>query len=109
MKINTYYLYLERSSTLSHYATLYAFTIILIAQFIYLNFHYIIGGILTIFSLLTIFFQILFNSIEKYHLDKRNIITLDRIWNFHFWINKIFICINIPFFIWAMILMFNHK
>jgi hypothetical protein len=106
MKLNSYFLYLERSNQLSHTSILYALTILIGSQFIFFNLHYIIGGILTIISLMTIAIQVIFQTFEKIYLDKKNIFQLNKIWNIHFWINKIMLLINFPFLIWVVVLMF---
>lgn len=48
----------ERISNLTHYGNLYSLTLILISQVIYLNFHFIIGAILTVIAVCGLFFQV---------------------------------------------------
>lgn len=106
MKLNSYFLYNDRSTQLAHNSILYALTILVAAQFIFFNVHSVIGGIITIISVVTIMIQLIFQTFEKIYLDKKNISRLNEIWDIHFWINKIILIINIPFFIWVIVLLF---
>lgn len=97
----------KRVSTLTHYGILYSFTTILIAQFIYNNFHYIIGATLTVIAICNLFFQIIISSIEYYLVDKRKFNRFNVILLTHIIINNVIILIFIPFFIWTVVLMYQ--
>ena len=97
-------------ATLTHNGNVYALTVILLSQFIFLNFHYIIGATLAAISVGSLIFQVIISSVEYYYLQKHHIDLhkLNLILSIHFWINHLIICLYIPFFIWTIVLMFQH-
>ena len=97
----------ERISTLTHYGNIYSFTTIFIAQFIYNNFHFVIGATLTVIAICSLIVQIIISSLEYYFLQRRNSHKLILLLDIHFFINHIIILIFIPFFIWSVVLMYK--
>jgi|WetSurMetagenome_2_1015567.scaffolds.fasta_scaffold189402_1 hypothetical protein len=99
--------YKNYSESLKHDATSYALTTIIAAQFIFFNLHYILGGILTILALIAITVQIILNIIEKVYIDRRTYKSLQTTLEYHFWINHIQTLLYIPFYIWAVVIMYQ--
>lgn len=104
-----YFSYEDRRSTLTHSGFGYSFTVILIAQFIFLNFGYIIGAILTSISILSLLFQIIISAVEVYYLDHGLFKHLNTTMRVHYWINHGIILCILPFLLWVVVLMFQHK
>jgi hypothetical protein len=99
--------YRERISTLSHNANVYAFSVILVAQFIFLNFHKEIGASLTVVAIFSLTGQIIISSVEYYYLSHDDKPHLDRTLFAHFVFNHIINAVFIPFFLWAVVLMYE--
>ena len=99
----------ERISNLTHYGNLYSLTTILISQVIYLNFHFIIGAILTVIAVAGLFFQVIISLLEYRYLNLKRFGTLSLLFDLHFIINHIIMLIFIPFIIWVIVLMFLHQ
>jgi len=95
-----------RISDLTHYANIYALSIILISQFIFLNFHFILGATLTLIAIICLLFQMICSTLEYYYLHDSNIEKCELILDIHFYINNVFVLLYIPFLIWAIVLMF---
>jgi len=104
-----HFLYEDRGSTLTHSGFGYSFTVIIIAQFIFLNFGYIIGAILTSISILSLLFQIIISAVEVYYLDHSLFKHLNRTLRVHYWINHSIIFCMLPFLMWTVVLMFQNK
>jgi hypothetical protein len=98
--------YEDRISNLSHYGNIYALSIILVSQFIFLNFHYILGATLTLIAIISLLYQMISSSVEYYYLHHFNIKKCELILKIHFYVNHVFILLYIPFLIWAVVLMY---
>lgn len=99
----------ERIIFLNHYHILYAITFILAAQFIFLNFHFVIGLTITIIAICSIFFQIIMGFIEMFYLNHCEYKRLNLLLTIHYIINNIILFIYMPFLIWTVYIMFkNH-
>lgn len=94
---------------ITHYGNITAFTIIVASQFIYLNFHYIIGATLTIIGICSIIAQVILSMMEHYFLENKKLIYLKNTIDIHYWINRIVVAISIPFLIWVVVLMFQQQ
>ena len=101
-----FFRYEERITTLTYSGIIYALTVILAAQFIFLNLHFIIGAILTVISIVVLIIHMIMNTIEIIYLEKRQFKPLHQLFRGHQAVAHIFICIVIPFLIWACVLMF---
>ena len=100
------YLY-ERITMLFHYQILYSISFFLVAQVIYINFHYIIGSIISIISVSNIIIQNILSLIEYYYLSKGNHYNIDILFNKHTIYNNIVLLLCTPFIIWTIVLVFQ--
>lgn len=100
--------YVDRIALLTHNGKVYALSIILISQVIYLNLHYIIGAILSIIALVSLLSQIIIGPIEHYELARARIDRLERFLLVHFLINHLVIAAIIPLLIWTIVIMFQR-
>ena len=101
-------IYDQRISTLNHNGNVYAISIILLSQFVFLNFHYILGATLTLIAIISLIVQVTISLIEKYYLEINQYTNVTYILNFHFIINHIINLLYIPFLVWVMVLMYQH-
>lgn len=104
-----YFLYEERGASLTYSGNAYAFNIIIIAQFIFLNFGYIIGALLTSICIGALIAQIVINSVETHYLDQGLFHKLNITLRVHYWFNHAFILLVLPFLVWTVVLMFEKK
>lgn len=100
--------YDTRISTLTHNGNVYALTILLIAQVIYFNLHYIIGASISSIALLSLATQIIISSVEQATLSVRKYARLDTILFAHFIVNHIFMASFIPFLVWTIVVMIQR-
>jgi hypothetical protein len=99
--------YEERISSLSHYGNIYALSIIIVSQFIYANFHYILGATLTLIAIISLLFQMICSSVEYYYINHNDIEKCELTLTVHFYANHVFILLYIPFLIWTIVIMFS--
>jgi|ERR1041385_1918122 hypothetical protein len=97
----------ERLISLFHYQILYSISFFLVAQVIYLNFHYVIGSIISMISIFNITSQSIWSLIEYFSLRKGKLSRVDTLLHFHSIFNHIILLLYIPFMIWAFVLMIN--
>ena len=97
--------YEERASTLTH--TLYhaLISVIVLAQIIYLNLHYIIGIILISVSLCFIVAQVIIGALEMHYVDTSDHTQLKRTYRLHQWLLHVYFLVLIPLLIWTVVVM----
>lgn len=99
--------YNERISLLSHNGKIYAFQIVLIAQFIYFNLRYVIGATLTLVAMGSIVGQIILGAIETNLLEKYDKKRLEYTLRVHYIFNDVINAIYLPFLLWTVVLMYQ--
>lgn len=101
----------ERVTRRTHYGCVYALTVIVAAQFMYINFHYILGATLTAIAVGGLVFQIAISS-AAYHATWRHRELDDagvrRLLAWHFVGNHLMLAAFLPFFVWAIVLMYQR-
>lgn len=96
--------------TLSFYPSAQALSFLLIAQVIYLNFHFVIGASLTVVALLSYFFQeVMAVTQSLYYEGHRRSPTVETLLKVQFYINRIFALVYIGFMIWTVVYMYQHS
>lgn len=101
--------YRNRISLLTHNGNLYALTVLVISQVIFLNLHYIIGASLSVVSLCSLCFQIGISIAEERALTRNRLTRLDSLLYAHFIANHLVMALFVPFLIWTIVLMFQHQ
>jgi hypothetical protein len=102
--------YQNRSSLLVHNGNVYALSIIIAAQFMYLNFHYIIGATLTAIGVASLLTQLVLSTAEERYLESRpERAKLDHLLRAHLYVNNVFILLYAPFLLWAVVLMYEDR
>jgi hypothetical protein len=97
-----------RISAVCHYGNVYALTVLLIAQVIFLNLHYIIGASLSCIALLALVAQIVLSCMEQSSLTGREYARLESILFAHFVVNHLIMVSFIPFLIWTIVIMIQR-
>lgn len=96
--------------TISFYASAQAISFILIAQVIYLNFHYLVGASLTVAALLSLFFQVVMSIAQSlYYEGHKKSPTVETLLKVQFYTNCVFTLVFIGFMIWAVVYMYQHS
>lgn len=93
---------------LTHNGNVYAMTMLVLSQVIYLNLHYIVGACiasLAIFSLMT---QIFLSSLSQHALLAQKTERVKRLLYWHFVFNNLVMFIMLPFLIWTVVLMIRR-
>lgn len=90
------------------YGCTQAVSMMLLAQVVYLNLHYIVGASLTIAALASFLAQQVMSVAEHVYLSKANHCGLAGALNAHFWLNRVFAVLFVPFVAWAVALMYEH-
>ena len=85
----------------------FALTSIAIAVLINLDFHYILGGILTILGICILAVSIVFSVLEQKYANDDDMQNLLRMRTIYFWLVRVLLSAQIPFFLWAVVLMFE--
>lgn len=101
-------MYYDRIDCLSFNGYTQGLSIILAAQFIFFNLHYAIGSTLTVCALLSWSGQIIINAVEYRQLKAQRTEALCRTLDVHFWLNRGFILLYMPFLVWAVVLMYER-
>lgn len=95
--------------TLSFYPTTQAISFLLIAQVIYLNFHYVVGASLTVIALLSYLFQeVMAIAQSLYYEGHRRSPMVDTLVKIQFYVNRVFAVVFIGFMIWNSVYMYQH-
>lgn len=100
--------YHERIECLTFNGNTQAVSIILAAQFIFFNLHYAIGSSLTVCALVSWLSQIAISATEFHFLRANALGRLNYTLDVHFWLNRAFTLLYIPFLVWAVILMYER-
>ena len=100
--------YREQIGVITQFATVMALTVVLIAQVIYLNLHFIIGSVLTCIAIVSVVFQIGISVGERYSVYVENVDRTETLLLVHFIVNHIFMVAYAPFFIWALVIMIQR-
>lgn len=100
--------YNERIECLCANANQLAAAMVVAAQFIYFNLHFVVGASLTVTALLSWTAQLLVSTIEWRALHARAYRRLNRALDAHFWLNRLFTLLYMPFLIWAVVLMIQR-
>jgi len=101
--------YHARVSSLGHEPSVYAFSVIITGQFIFLNLHYVIGATLLLVAITSLLVQFAFAVAERAHLDQRRLRELERTLVTHYWVNQIFTLAYLPFFVWVAVIMYQRR
>ena len=104
-----FFLYEERAATLTDSGITYALSFVFVAQFIYLNFGFLIGAIITTIWVANLMAQLILSPLETYYLDNSLYKSLHNTLRAHYWINHGCILITIPFLIWTIALMYVDR
>lgn len=95
--------------TLSFYPSTQAISFLLIAQVIYLNFHFLIGATLTVVALTSYAFQEVMTLAQSvYYEGHRQSPTVVTLLKVQFYCNRLFAAIYIGFMIWTIVYMYQH-
>lgn len=100
--------YHERIEALYYNGTIHALTIVLIAQFIFFNLHYVIGGTLTVLALVSVGAQVAISAAEWSYVQRSAVRRLHYTLGVHFWLNRGFLLLYVPFMLWAVVLMYER-
>lgn len=94
--------------TLGHNGNVYALSVLLIAQLIFLNLHYIIGALVSCICCFSLAFQAVINLTEMHALRNGLRQRLESLLLAHFVVNHLIMLSFIPFLIWTMVVMFQR-
>jgi hypothetical protein len=100
--------YHERMECLWYNGSTQALTIILAAQLIYFNLHYVIGASLTVLSSLLWLIQVVMGFVERRLLHRRELHTLNTTLDVHYCINRAYVLLYAPFLVWTVVLMYER-
>ena len=96
--------------TISFYASAQAISFVLIAQVIYLNFHYLIGASLTVAASLSLLFQTVMSIAQSlYYEGHKKSPTVETLLKVQFYTNCCFTLVFIGFMIWTIVYMYQHS
>lgn len=96
--------------TISFYGSAQAISFLLIAQVIYLNFHYLIGASLTVVASLSLFFQVVMSVAQSlYYEGHKRSPTVESLLKVQFYTNCCFTLAFIGFMIWTIVYMYQHS
>ena len=96
--------------TISFYGSSQAISFILIAQVIYLNFHYLIGASLSVVACLSLFFQVVIGIAQALYYDgHKKSPTVESLVKVQFYVNCCFTLVFIGFMIWTIVYMYEHS
>ena len=101
--------YHERIEALYFNGSTQAFTVMLLAQFIFFNLHYVVGSSLTMLALLSLISQIFISAAEWRYLQRGAQRRLNYTLGAHFWLNRGFTALYMPFIVWTIVLMFERQ
>jgi hypothetical protein len=104
------FLYDDRITTLSHMSNVYSISVLLAAQFIYLNLHFIIGATLTVLALLSTIINVIMCLLAYALLEGRatDFVRLNRVLKAHFWIVHLYLLVYVPLFLWTAVIMYQR-
>src|ERR1700748_1863460 len=100
--------YHDRIEALYFNGSAQAFTVMLVAQFIFFNLHYVIGSTLTLVALLSLVGQIAISAAEWRRLQRNRRRELNYTLGVHFWLNRGFTVLYMPFIVWTIVLMYER-
>lgn len=101
--------YHDRIEALYFNASTQALTVMLLAQFIFFNLHYVIGSSLTMLALVSLLAQIFISAAEWRYLQRGAARRLNHTLGVHFWLNRGFTALYMPFIVWTIVLMFERQ
>ena len=101
--------YEERISSLAYSGNIYALTIIIVAQFIYNFFHYIIGATLTVIAIASMLLQLALSGAAQVYLERKQMASVKHLLRVHFWLNHVILVLYMPFLVWTVILMYTNQ
>jgi membrane-bound ClpP family serine protease len=93
----------------TYYGNAHALAFVLIAQVIYLNFHYIVGGTVILLGCVSLVLNLVMSFIERYYMKKRLYETLDTVLNVHFYLSQCIMAVFIGIMIWEIVYMYQHQ
>jgi hypothetical protein len=99
--------YENRVSLLVHNGNICALSVIIAAQFVYANFRFEVGATLTVIAVASLGMQIILNLVERRQLNDHHALEKTLIW--HTYLNSVVLFLCIPFFIWTIVLMYEHR
>ncbi len=100
--------YYDRIAALTYAGSAYAFTALVIAQFIYLTLKSVLGATLTVVALCSMTVQICLSIAEKWQLEHSQFNRLHRTFTVHFWLTHVFQVLYMVFILWAAIIMYQR-
>lgn len=100
--------YQKRVLWLSFTANTQAVSIMLMSQFVFFNLHYAIGSTLTVCALLSWTSQLVINVIEWHRIKSGDMPGAQRALDAHFWLNRAFQLLYMPFIVWTVVLMYQR-
>lgn len=103
--VKQYQLYLL---ALGHNGNVYALSVLLIAQLIFLNLHYIIGASVSCICCFSLAFQALINLVEQHALLNGLRQRLEKLLLGHFIVNHLIMLSFVPFLVWTIVVMFQR-
>lgn len=96
--------------TVSFYASAQAISFILIAQVVYLNFHFVIGASLTVVAALSLLFQNVMALAQSLYFEGHRMTkTGETLLKVQFYVNCVFTFVYVGFVIWAIVYMYQHS
>jgi hypothetical protein len=101
--------YTRSITNLTYYGNAHALAFILIAQVIYLNFHYIVGAVVIALGCTSLIIQIVMSTVERVYLGRKNYDTLVTVMTTHFYLNHAIMVVFIAIMIWEIIYMLQHQ
>lgn len=100
---------LNSVSTVHYQWGSFAMTSIAIAVLINLDFHYVLGGILTLIGIAILIASVAFSVAEQRAVEKEDYGSLYGIRKINFWTIRALLALQIPFLLWAAVLMFERQ
>ncbi len=100
--------YRDRIATLGQNTTVCAISILIVAQVIYFNLHFIVGATLTLVAILCLLCQVVITVVETIFLERRQLPALHRTFSVHFWLNHAFTLAYMPLVVWAVVIMYQR-
>ncbi len=99
----------EQIEQLWFYGCTQAVSMMLLAQVIYLNLHYIVGASLTVVALCSLVVQQFLSFYENYWLRRDNRCAMYAAMDAHFWVTRVFALLYVPLVVWAVVIMYERE
>ena len=93
----------------TYYGNARALAFALIAQVIYLNFHYIVGGTVILLGCVDLVVNLVMTLIERFYLKKKNYETVETSLTVHYYLSQCIMIVFIGIMIWEIVYMYQHQ